>query len=208
MKKIFGNIKMTWWKVVLFAVITGVYTGYIMTVTKLHDTSFQDIGISHEWWVLFAIIVVVNCKKNYEAALKCFLFFLISQPLVYATEVVLHHITMDLAITYYKYWIVQTVLTLPGGFIAYYCQKQNPFGAIVLGIGNTIEAIFCVHFVASCIKNYPHHLLSAIFCFLVIIITNIYVQREKNNRLISICTTLLISAILAVFLILTHRTIF
>ncbi len=207
MKKLFGEIKMTWWKVVVFAIVIGVIVGLLMCVNAFYDTSFRDIGITHEWWILFAIIVVVNCSKSYEAAFKCFLFFLISQPVIYGTEVLMHHITLQEAIHfYYPNWFIQTLLTLPGGFIAYFCKKQNPFGAIILGIGNTLEVLMGVHYTSAVIKNFPHHLLTAIFCFVVVAITNIYVQKDKKNRLISILTTLVLIALLIIWLIMNNRT--
>ena len=101
---------MTWIKVILFAVIAGVYTGLVMLVPALEGTSFQDIGELYEWWVIFAVIVVVNCKKNWEAMLKCFVFFLISQPIVFAVEVLFNHITADQAIQYYRIWLIPSVL--------------------------------------------------------------------------------------------------
>ena len=54
---------MNWWFVILFAAVTGIYTGAIMTLDILKDTSFQDIGISYEWWVIFAVVIVANCGK-------------------------------------------------------------------------------------------------------------------------------------------------
>ncbi len=53
MNKLFGNIKMTWSKVVIFALVIGIYVGIIMDINFLYGTSFQDIGIQYEWWVLF-----------------------------------------------------------------------------------------------------------------------------------------------------------
>ena len=88
MNKLFGGLKMTWLKVIAFAIIAGLYTGAVMLMPFLKETSFQDIGIMFEWWVVFAVIVVVNCDKCWDAMLKCFAFFLISQPLIYLTEIV------------------------------------------------------------------------------------------------------------------------
>lgn len=207
MSKLFGSIKMTWWKVIVFAIVIGVIVGLLMCVPSLYDTSFRDIGITHEWWVLFALIVVVNCHKSYEAAFKCFLFFLISQPVIYGIEVLMHHITLaDAWHFYYPNWFIQTLLTLPGGFIAYFCKKQNPFGAIVLGIGNTLEVLMGIYYGSAMIKNFPHHLLTTIFCFFVVVITNIYIQKTKKTRLISILTTLLLITLGITYLTLNHLT--
>lgn len=177
-----------------------------MHINALYNTSFQDIGIAHEWWILFAIIIVVNCEKNYEAALKCFVFFFISQPLIFIVEVLIGHITWDLAIHYYQIWFIPILLTLPGGFIAYYCKKENVFGDIILGLGNTLECFLGIHYLLSAINNFPRHLLSAIFCFAVIIITNTYIKKNKKDRTISLLTTILLSLIVVVYLIKTGRT--
>lgn len=209
MKKLFGNMKMRWINVILFGLLVGIYVGCIMSVPFFDGTSFQDIGISHEWWILFALIIVVNCKKSYEAALKCFVFFLISQPVIFIVEALLGHITWELAFYYYfDIWFVRSLFTLPGGLIAYYVQKQTPIGAIVLGVGNTLEALLGMYYGYQALTNFPHHLLSAIFCFIVIIITNLYIQKEKKNRIISIITTILLIVALLVFLVLDGRVLF
>ncbi|MEK5186196.1 hypothetical protein [Solibacillus sp. FSL W7-1324] len=86
-KKYFGQFTMTWPRVIFFALFTAVYTALINQVSLLKDTSFQDIAIYVDWWILFAVFIIVNCEKWWEAALKCFVFFLVSQPLIYLIEV-------------------------------------------------------------------------------------------------------------------------
>lgn len=187
MKRLYGNLNMKWLTVILFAIVTGVYTGAIMLVNALADTSFQDIGISFEWWVIFAVIVVVNCEKNWEAMLKCFVFFLISQPLVYAVEVLFGPLTKDMAMYYYRsIWFPRTLLTLPGGFIAYYCKKQNVLGAVVLGIGNAIQALMGVYYAAQAIGDFPHHLLSCLVSIGSIFLMTFQIQKSKKCRIISL----------------------
>ncbi len=209
MKLLFTNIRMNWKKVILFGLLVGIYVGCMMSIPFFDDTSFQDIGISHEWWILFALIIVVNCKKSHEAALKCFTFFLISQPVVFIVEAILGHITWQLAYHYYfGIWFFQSLLTLPGGWIAYHVKKQNAIGAIILGIGNTLEALLGIHYGYQAITNFPHHLFSCIFCFFVITTTNIYIQKENKNRIISICTTIILFLITFVFLTLDKRGLF
>ncbi len=208
MKNLYGNLKMSWLSVILFAVIAGIYTGAVMLINVLDDTSFQDIGISYEWWVIFAVVIVVNCEKNREAMLKCFVFFLISQPLVYATEVLLGDLTLDMAIYYYRgIWLPATILTLPGGFIAYYCKKQNIPGAVIMGLGNTIQAILGVHYVIETAGNFPHHILSAIVCFGSIFLMSFEIQKENIYRLISLLVPLVLTVIALVFMAMTGRAI-
>lgn len=199
---------MSWLSVVLFAVAAGVYTGAVMLAGVLKDTSFQDIGISYEWWVIFAVIIVVNCRKNWEAMLKCFVFFLISQPLIFAVEVLFGSLTTEMACYYYfAIWFPMTLLTLPGGFIAYYCRNQNALGAVILGLGNTIQAVLGVYYLGQAIASFPHHLLSSAVCFGSILLMSIEIQHEKRNRLISILFPLVLTAVLLVLARLTGRII-
>lgn len=208
MDKLFGNIKMKWVTVLLFAIIAGVYTGLINSVSFLDDTSFQDIAITYEWWVVFAVIVVVNCEKPIEAAIKCFVFFLISQPLVYLTEVLLNQLSFELGFMYYKsIWLPMTFLTLPGGFVAFFAKKQNALGSIVLGIGNTIIAIMGIGFVSEMARDFPHHLLSIIFCIFSIITMTLSVQKEKKNRVITFLTVILLTGAVVVFAVASGRSL-
>ena len=208
MKRLYGQLNMRWLTVLLFAAVTGIYTGAVMSFDALKDTSLQDIGISYEWWVIFAVIIVVNCRKSWEAMLKCFVFFLLSQPLVYATEVFLGTLAPDMAWYYYgSIWLPMTFLTLPGGFIAYYCKKQNMLGAVILGLGNTIQAVLGVHYFAQAILDFPHHLLSGIVCAASIFLMSFGIQQKKKNRLIAILTSLVLTALFAVFCKMSGRTL-
>ena len=199
MRNLFGNTKMSWPVVLVFAIIAGVYTGCIMLVNSLDNTSFQDIGVSYEWWVIFAVIIVVNCEKSWEAALKCFVFFVISQPVIYGVEVLAGHLTLEMAIYYYKLtWMGMTLLTLPGGFIAYFCKKQNLLGAIILGIGNTIQAVMGAYYASQAISSFPNHLLSAIVSFASILVMSFYIQKQKVYSLISVIMPLVIVLILII----------
>lgn len=207
-EKIYGNLKMSWLGVIIFAVVAGVYTGAILLIPALKDTSFTDIGTYVEWWVIFAVIIVTNCKKNYEAMLKCFVFFLISQPLVYAVEIIFGPLTLDMAWQYYRnMWLPATIMTLPGGLIAYYCKKQNALGAVILGIGNSFQILMGVSYIVKTVNDFPHHILSAIVCFASIFIMSFGIQKEKKNRLISILIPVVLLVIALVFMKLTGRVI-
>ena len=125
MKKIstaFGGLPMTWPIVCGFAVIIGIYVGVINQIPIMHDTSFQDVAVTLEWWVLFAVLIVSNCKSAREAGLKCLVFFLISQPVIYLVE--LPAIGLDKALYYYtSIWLPVSLLTLPGGAIAFLAKR-------------------------------------------------------------------------------------
>ncbi len=165
-KKLFGGIEMTWKRVVIFAILAGVYTA-LMALLVPDGNSFHDIVATVEVWILLAVIVIVNCKKPLEAALKTFVFFLISQPLIYLLQVPFN--TMGWGIFgYYPYWLTITFLTLPGGFIAWYMKKDNILGALIFSVA-AIYLIFAgIGFAQSSVEQFPNHLLSAIYCFAII----------------------------------------
>ena len=63
MRKLFGGINLTWPKLIIFAVIAGLYTGLMAYLPQTQDTSFADITISFEVWVFFGTIIIMNSKK-------------------------------------------------------------------------------------------------------------------------------------------------
>ena len=73
------------------------------------DTSFTDLTVTFEVWILFGILIITNSKSAKDSAFKCFIFFLISQPLIYLVQDVVNH--SKLFLTYYKNWIPLTIAT-------------------------------------------------------------------------------------------------
>ena len=106
MVKLFGGIKMTWQRVIIFAVIAGVITALAAMLIP-DGNSLHEIAVSLEAWILFAILIITNCKKPWGAALKTFVFFLISQPLVYLIQVPFSWMGWGL-FRYYRYWFIIT----------------------------------------------------------------------------------------------------
>lgn len=199
--KLFGGLQMKWLTVILFALGAGIYTGLVMVPSFLKDTSFQDIGILYEWWVIFAVIVVTNCKKNWEAMLKCFVFFLISQPLVYGVEILFGTVTLTQAAGYYLHmWGPMTLLILPGGLVAYYCKKQNALGAVVMGLGNTIVLIMAAFYVIQTATNFPRHLFSALVSLGGAAAMTVGVQKQNKNRIIATVVAVGMTALIIGFI--------
>ena len=99
---------MTWKKLIIFAVLAGTYTAVMAILPITKDTSFRDIAIYMEWWILFGIIIIANSKSHLDSALKCFVFFLISQPLIYLIQVPFSEMGFGL-FRYYKYWFMLTL---------------------------------------------------------------------------------------------------
>ena len=71
LKKLFGGIKMTWPRLILFAVISGIITALIAMLVP-DGYSIKQVAVTFEVWIVLAIIIVVNCEKPLEAACKTF----------------------------------------------------------------------------------------------------------------------------------------
>lgn len=169
MKKLFGGINLTWKKLIIFAILAGVYTAVMTLLPFTKDTSFRDIAVYLEWWILFGIIIICNSKSPLDSALKCFVFFLISQPLVYLIQVPFNDLGFGLFM-YYKYWFLWTLACLPMGFIGYYIKKKNIISMIILLPMLLLIAFMGLGYYSSVVSNFPHHLLSLIACILMIIV--------------------------------------
>lgn len=164
--KRFTNSEMTWVKVLLLAVATAVLTAVLKLITPLDGTSFQDIAINLECWMLFAVFIIVNCKKWYEAVLKTFVFFLVSQPLIYLIQVPFDEEGFGL-FRYYEYWFKITLLTLPGAAIAYQIKRRDILGAAVLSVGIAFLGYMAAEYFWDVKAVFPRHLLSMCFCILL-----------------------------------------
>lgn len=161
MKKFLRSRTMTRPKLIVFAIVAGIYTGIAALLPFFRDTSFQDISISFEWWILFGILIIMTSRSYPDSALNCFLFFLISQPIVYLVQVPFAGFGI---FSYYKNWILWTVLTFPMGFVGYYMKKRNALGLLIL---TPILCFLGWHeygFLPDAIFRFPHHLLSYVFC--------------------------------------------
>ncbi|MBR6113290.1 MAG: hypothetical protein IKP79_02130, partial [Bacilli bacterium] len=131
MKKIFGGIHLTWKKLILCAVVIGVSVGLLNSVPSLFDTTVTDVATYFDFWIFCGIFIIMNAKSNKDSALKCFIFFLISQPLIYLCEVPFKDLGWGLFV-YYRPWFIWTLLTLPMGYIGYYIKKDKWYGLLIL----------------------------------------------------------------------------
>lgn len=201
LKKLFGETNMTWLKVIILALASAIFTAVMMMIPSLKETSFQDIGVNLDAWFLFAIFIIMNCKKWWEASLKTFVFFLISQPLIYLIQILCKTAEWDL-IYYYKNWIVITLLTLPGAAIAYLIKKNNILSVLILSVATGYLGYAFVPYINSVISDFPHHLLSAIFCISTIIILILTLIEKKSLKIVAF---LLVAIVIAGTFIYTNR---
>ncbi len=207
-KRLFGDMPMTWPVVLIFGALAGIYAGTMNAIPALGNTSFHDISVTHEWWVIFAFIIASNCKKSWESALKVFVFFLVSQPLCYVAEVLGGAVSADMALYYYRaIWGPATLFTLPGGFIAYFITRQNPLGWVILGLGCTIQSLLGYHYLGVMIKTPPYHLLTVLVCYGSIFLMTWQMQRDTKGRVATLAVCVLATLAIVGFCIVDGRVL-
>ena len=130
-RKLFGGIDLTWPKLIIAAVAAGIITGVIALIPALHYTSLHAVTVTFEVWILFGLQIIMNSKSNLDSALKCFVFFLISQPIVYLTQVPFSELGWAL-FGYYKTWFIWALLCFPMGFVGYWMKKDKWWGYLIL----------------------------------------------------------------------------
>ena len=198
LEKLFGEINLTWVKVIIFAILAGIYTAVMAMIPIAKDTSFSDLAVTFEVWILCGIFIIMNSKSAKDSALKCFVFFLISQPLVYLIQDVIKH--SNLFVTYYRYWFLWTIATLPMGFIGYYMKKNKWWGLVILTPMLLLLGVEYSTYLSKTIFSFPRHLLTTIFCFVTMIIYPLAIFKDKKLKIAGVSIG---AIILIVFSILT-----
>lgn len=190
MKKLFGDINLSWIKLIIFAIIAGAYTAVMAMLPAVQNTSFSDLTVTFEVWILCGIFIIMNSKSAKDSALKCFVFFLISQPLVYLIQDVINH--SNLFITYYRYWFIWTILTIPMGYAGYYMKKDKWWGLIILAPMLLLVGEEYGKYLANTMFSFPRHLLTTIFCFTTLIIYPLAIFKNKKIRIAGLIISILI----------------
>lgn len=190
-RKLFGGINLSWKRLIFFAIFAGIYTSVMALIPSAGGTSFADITISFEVWILFGVVIIMNSSSPMDSALKCFVFFLISQPLVYLIQVPFSDLGWGL-FAYYRIWFIWTLLTFPMGFAGYYMKKNKWWGLLILTPVLLLLAVHYAGFLGKTLYYPPHHLLSTIFCFVTLLL---YPIEIFENRKIQI-TGIVISSVL------------
>ena len=196
MKKLFGGINLTWMKLIIFAILAGVYTGIMAMLPIAMDTSFSDLTVTFEVWIFFGIIIIMNSKSAKDSALKCFVFFLISQPLVYLVQDVINH--SNLFLTYYRFWVLWTIACIPMGFIGYYMKKDKWWGLLILVPMLVFTAAECSGYFSETMFSFPRHLLTTIFCICMLIIYPLAIFKNKKIKTTGVIISGLLIAIVLV----------
>ena len=191
MKKIFGELNITWKKLIIFSIFIGIYTGVMAILPITKDTSFRDISITFECWVLFGTIIIVNSKTPLESALKCFVFFLISQPLVFLVQVPFNMYGWGI-FKYYPQWFRWTLLTFPMGYIGNFLKKDKWYGLLILVPVLLFVGYHYSGFLSETLTFFPNHLLTTLFCVISMILYSLFIFKDKKLKIISLVTTIII----------------
>ena len=189
LEKLFGGIKMPWWKVIVFAIVTAAYTALINQVPVLKNTSLQDIAISYEWWILFAILIITNAKSNLDAALKTLVFFAISQPLIFLIEVPFVGWSV---MGYLRNWAIAIVLTFPMAFVGYFMKKDKWWGLLILAPMLAFLGYHYYGYFAAARFYFPHHLASAVFCVVSMFLLVLGIFKNKKLKLVGVIINVVI----------------
>ena len=201
MKKLFGGVDLTWKKLIIFAIIAGVVTAVIALIPALEHTSFHAIAETFEVWIFIGIFIIMNSKSNKDSALKCFVFFLISQPLVYLIQVPFSPMGFGLFV-YYKYWAVWTVLCLPMGYIGYYMKKEKWWSYLILFSMIALTAYSYYGDLRTMMFSFPLYVLISLFCIFAMILYPLAVFEDKKLRKVgaAISIVLILAATAAAFI--------
>lgn len=200
LRKLFGGIKMTWPRLILFAVISGVVTALIALWVP-EGYSIKQVAVTFEAWIVLAIIIVVNCEKPLEAACKTFVYFLISQPLIYLIQVPFSSMGWKL-FGYYTYWFYWTVATFPGAFIAWYIKRDHWTGVIIHAVALVALVFFGIGYLQHLIEDFPRYLIATVFCLGMVPVLIMAIHHRKQTRLIA---SAIAAVSFAVLMFLTFR---
>lgn len=165
LEKLYGGLPMGWPVVILLAVGAAVLTTVFLVVPAFKGTSFERMGVYLEAWFVPAILIMVNSEKPLESALKTFVFFLISQPLIYLMQVPFTTLGWGIFM-FYKRWFLMTLVTFPMAFVGWYITKRNWLSVLIFAP----VLAFLGYTAYKCAAGNPAYLLAAVFCALQIIV--------------------------------------
>ncbi len=202
--KIYGGINLTWPGIILYAVATAVLTTVFLVLPIFKNTSFMRVGETPEAWVFFAVIIIANAKSPLDSALKTFVFFLISQPLIYLLQVPFSSQGWEL-FRYYKFWFILTLCTFPAAYIGWYIRKKNWISLLILMPVLILLALLCRDGLKQMIHQFPNMLIMVMFCILQILLYLYVFTKKPSQKLVGVLIPI---AIVAVMLLLPKKVDF
>lgn len=186
LRKLFGGIRMTWPRVIAFAAGSAVWSAMLLMMPV--DLDAAGMGSTYPWWILFALIIISNCEKPLEAACKTFVFFLISQPLIYLFQVPFSGLGWDL-FRYYPPWFFMTLLTFPGAWIGWHVRKKGILAGVILSPMIYMCAEIGTDYLLFGCKVFPKDMLSlasGIFCIAECALLLAFLLSEAKQRIAAV----------------------
>ena len=196
--KLFHGIKMTWKRIIVSAVLIAAYTALMLLIPALRLTSLRDIGGDIPCWILFAMIIISNCKTAKDAAAKTFVFFLISQPLIYLFQVPFSAEGWSL-FRYYPPWGLWTLMTVPMSLIGWHTRKKGWLAPVILSSMTCLLAIMAVSYLYGFLKFPPYKILSCIACVIFIVMLIFGILPEKKQRVLAALAVIVTFAVSGFF---------
>ena len=191
--KLYGGINITWPRLILFAVGAAVLTSTFLIVPIFKDTSFAKMGETLEAWIFLAIIIIANSKNPLESALKTFVFFLISQPLIYLVQVPFNWQGWGI-FQYYKFWFILTLCTFPAAYIGWYIKKKNWLSLVILMPMLILLTLIAKDGISHVIYEFPHLLLMVIFCVAQILLYLYVFTKNVTQKIVGLLAPIVVVA--------------
>ena len=195
-EKLFGEIPMGWFALIVYAIGAAVLTAAMLVIPVFKDTSFERIGATLEAWIFFVVIIMANCKKPLESALKVFVFFLISQPLIYLFQVPFSWLGWGI-FGYYKFWFILTLFTFPAAFVGWYIIKKNWLTVLIFAPVIALLAYLAYNCGSTCIESFPRLLVATLFCFGQIILYIYVFFPEWQQKVVGFAVAIAVVVVLA-----------
>ena len=202
LNKLCGGIRFTWPRLIAYAVGAAVLTAVFLIFPVFEGTSFNRMGVYLEAWIFLAVLIMANCKTPLESALKTFVFFLISQPLIYLLQVPFSSMGWGL-FGFYKTWFILTLLTFPAAYVGWYITKKNWLSLLILAPVLAFLGTVFAEALRATVLSFPRLLITALFCLGQILL---YLYLFTSNSLQKLAG-LLIALAGAAFLLLTTSAV-
>ncbi len=202
LNKLYGGIRFSWPLLIAYAVGAAVLTAVFLIFPVFEGTSFNRMGVYLEAWIFLAVLIMANCKTPLESALKTFVFFLISQPLIYLLQVPFSSMGWGL-FGFYKTWFILTLLTFPMAYVGWYITKKNWLSLLILAPVLAFLGTVAAEALRETVLSFPRLLLTALFCLGQILLYLYLFTSDPRQKLAG----LLIALAGAAFILLTTSAV-
>ena len=187
---------MSWLAVIIMAVASAVVTVVFLQVPIFKNTSFERMGVDFEAWFVFALLIMPNSKSPLDSALKTFVFFLVSQPLIYLMQVPFSDMGWSI-FSYYKNWIVWTLLTIPMAFVGWFLRKRNWLSLLILSPAIVFLAGTAASVLTDTFYEPPYLLVAGLFCLGQVAVYTFAFTENKWQKL-AVLAAVIITAVIVV----------